>query len=85
MNVYEFRTAEKEWVCANTLIEALDTYLRTTGMYFDGFGVTDDIVILPESEWANYEIEFEDDESTMTIAEYMRTADTPDIIASTCQ
>lgn len=84
MNVYEFKTSEREWVCANTTFEALIIYLTTTGMDISDFNKSDDIIVLPPSEWDNYEIVFEDDELNMTIAEYMKDATEPDIICTTC-
>lgn len=89
MNVYEFRVSgEKEWICANTIIEALQFYYSLNSIDLVEFSETDDIVLVPESEWASMEIldiEAADEDSVnQTFAQYMKTAIEPDIIATTC-
>lgn len=91
--IYEFQiNGEKEWVCADTLVEALKTYCAITDMSITDFEDDDDIVEVPKEKWAEMEIvdtEAEYDEEKgypviKTFAEYMETEATrAEIIATT--
>jgi len=90
--IYEFSVGgEKEWVCADTLIEALKYYYDLTAMSISEFENDDDIIEIPKEKWAEMKITdtegIEDDETgfpiLMTFAEYMETANRCDIIATT--
>jgi hypothetical protein len=92
MNIYQLETSgEVEWICANTAIQALKYYEDITDMSLVEFDNTDDITIVPESEWATREIfDFDNpnEDGTYpvlcTFAEFMKGQTTPEIIATTC-
>lgn len=91
--IYEIRiNGEKEWVCADTIIEALKTYKSITDIDLYDFDNDDDIVEVPKEKWSEMNIldteaPISDDLTypvIMTFSEYMRTEAThSDIIAST--
>lgn len=87
MKIFEIRwnvIDEKSWVCADTNIEALNYYMKTTSMDLLDFDDSDEIVELPESEWEKHTIDnSEDGEENESFAEYMKKARTTDIIAET--
>lgn len=91
--IYEIRIAgEKDWVCADTAIEALKFYCGLTDMDIIEFeDEDDDIVELPREMWSKkYIIDIEkpmDDGGNYpvieTFEEYMRHAEFTEIIATT--
>lgn len=58
MNIYEFQTqGVKEWICANTLIEAFQFYNSLNGCEICDYSpINDDVILIPESEWEDYKI-----------------------------
>lgn len=91
--VYEIKIGyENTWVCADTAIEALKTYLSGTDTDMIDLENEDDMVEVQKKNWDKMnilDIEKEmDDEGNypviMTFSEYMETeATTSDIIATT--
>jgi len=87
--IYEFQiNGEKEWVCADTIVEALKFYFGLTDMSITDFENDDDIIEVPKEKWAEMKILNVDDEDDIrtetTFAEYMgKEADRADIIATT--
>ncbi len=92
MNIYEFQTnGEKEWICANTLIEAFQFYHSLNDLQIFDFDKTDDVILIPESEWSEYRIVDTEHNSEhpnhcpdKTFAEYMVGQTQVEIIATTC-
>ena len=87
--IYEIQTnGEKEWVCADTAIEALKAYSSITDITLSDFENDDDIVEVPKEKWENMYI-FDIDSNIVgkvktTFAEYMeKEAISADIIATT--
>jgi hypothetical protein len=64
MKIYEitYNKGEKDYVSANTIIEALQEYTSSTFVSLDEMDKTDDIVEIPESEWEERRISFSKDE-----------------------
>ena len=91
--IYEIQiNGEKEWICADTAIEALKFYCSLTDISISEFENDDDIVEVPKEKWSEMTIvdtEGEYDEETgwpvnKTFSEYMETeATSADIIATT--
>ena len=90
--IYEIQiNGEKEWVCADTAIEALKTYTSITDITLTDFENDDDIVEIPKEKWSEMNIlnteEINEDGGygvEMTFAEYMeKEAISADIIATT--
>ena len=90
--IYEIRIAgEKDWVCADTAIEALKFYCGLTDMDLVDFENEDDIVEVTKENWSKQTIV--DTESPMddngdypiieTFEEYMNHAHETEIIATT--
>lgn len=93
LKVFEIRwtsQGEKEWVAAHTNIEALIYYCDLTSMSISDFDEEDEIVEVPESQWAemkikNTEYDYEDPEDweEMTISEWIEGRYRPEIIGGT--
>ena len=86
MKIFEIKwesQGEKEWVAADTNIEALKFYCKLTGMDIDDFEDTDSIVEIPKSKWKEYRVKEEDEENDKTFAQWMKENTGPDIIAGT--
>lgn len=91
MKIFEFRYTsqkEKEWVCANTIIEAIKTYCSVTGIDlidFNDVNDDDDIIEIPKEEWATHNIVDESGNVIETFEQYMNNPDNnkSDIIAGT--
>jgi len=93
MNIYEIQWTsqdEKEWVAANTIIEALQTYCKVTGTDLFDLDETDEIVELPRKKWPEMTVRNTDYDSTdpddwyiKTFEEWMNENDKPDVIAGT--
>jgi len=84
-NIYEIRIGEnKSWYCARTVLEALLTSRKIEDIDLWDFGPSDDVVIVPQSEWT--ELKIIDPEGRMpdrTFWDYMQEVTGPDIIATT--
>ena len=90
--IYEIRMAgEKEWICADTAIEALKFYQNLADIDLSDFEDNDDIVEVPKEKWS--EMKIHDMESAIldigehpvieTFEEYMKHAEFAEIIATT--
>lgn len=63
MNIYELQSGtEKEWIAANTAIQALKFYSGITGMNIYDYGDTDDIDTIHEAEWHLHIINYPDED-----------------------
>lgn len=93
MKIFEFKWTsqdESEWVAANTLIEALKTYLATTGMDITELEDDDEIIEVPKEKWPELNVrntDFDpkdpDDWEEQTFEQWMGENHTPGIIAGT--
>jgi hypothetical protein len=86
MKIFEINwesQGEKEWIAADTNIEALKFYCRLTGMDIDDFDDEDSIIEIPKSKWTKYHVKEEDEEKSITFKRWMKENHTPDIIAGT--
>lgn len=93
MKVFELRwnsQDEKEWIAANTNVEALKTYLSITSTDMVDLDDEDEIVEIPKEEWSKLSIRNTDydpsdpeDWETETFEDYMKTCKSPDLIAGT--
>lgn len=87
MKIFEINwesQGEKEWVSAETNIQALKVYCRITDMDLNDFEDSDSITEVPEEKWSEYTIRSEMDENnTTTFSEWMKNNRSPDIIAGT--
>ena len=85
MKIYELQiSGEKEWIAAETTIQAIIIYSKTTGNSLEDFEEEDEIIEIPESKWNNLTIKFPDeDRKETTFSEYMEDVVTPEYIAST--
>jgi hypothetical protein len=95
MKIFELRwnsQEEKEWIAANTNIEALKVYCSITGMDLKDLDDEDEILEVPEPEWKNLRVRYEDDsedeqleedEISITFKQWMERHHEPDLIAST--
>ena len=93
LKIFEIRwtkQGEKEWVCARTNIEALQTYLLNCSMHIIELDAEDEIVEVPREKWSEYKVnnsEYDendpDDWSEKTFEEVMEDMKGPDIIAGT--
>ena len=91
--IYEIQiNGEKEWMCADTVIEALKAYCSITDTDLIDFDNDDDIVEVPKEKWHEMNIvdtdgDYDEENGypiTMTFAEYMeKEATSSDIIATT--
>lgn len=84
MKIFEIQWSdgEKSWIAANTNIEAIQEYIRSTDTdildEFDG----SEVVEIPMEKWKEYHV-FNDEErvSQQSFEEYMKTIKSPEIIA----
>lgn len=86
MKIFELRWTkqdEKEWIAADTNIEALKKYCSITGMDLSDFDELDEIIEIPESEWDKFSVREEDREEAITFRQWMKENKYPDIIAGT--
>lgn len=85
MKIFEIAwgDGEKEWIAANTTIQALKVYSSMTGVDLDDFEDDDNIVELPKSKWGRYTVKEEDAEESITFKQWMKENKRPDIIAGT--
>jgi hypothetical protein len=82
---------EKEWVAANTTIEALKVYCSITGMDLINFEDDDEIVEIPKEKWKemtvfNWDYDPENPEDNWkekSFEQWMEEHSDPDIIAGT--
>jgi hypothetical protein len=83
MNIYQIElNGEKEYVCANTAIEAIQTLLKTHDMLFEDLEHTYDIRQIPQENWGNFHI-YEDDTPLMSFEEFMSEPKRPEVFCST--
>lgn len=91
--IYEFQiNGEKEWICADTIFEALKFYHSLTDIDLVEFDDEDDIIEVPKEKWSSMNIlnieESRDDDGNYPIIEtfeqYMQHAQFTEIIATTC-
>lgn len=93
LKVFELRWTkqeEKEWIAANTNIEAIQTYLSITDMSIHELDSDGEIVEIPPEKWPNmtvrnseYNPNDPDDVEEETFEQVMARLTTPDIIAGT--
>lgn len=93
MNIYELSWTsqnEKEWISGRTNIEALKTYLATTGTDIIDLDDLDEIVEVPKENWSNMFVinnEFDpnnpNNKLEITFEEWMKENKTSEIIAGT--
>jgi hypothetical protein len=93
MKIFELRwnsQDEKEWIAANTNIEALKFYCSETSTDLHELEDEDEIVELPREKWAemnvrntDYDETDPDDWEEKTFEEFMKDITRPDIIAGT--
>lgn len=87
MRIYEIQSGgEKEWICANTAIQALKEYSNITGNSIHDFDDDDEIIEVSEDKWNEMEITFPDesDQKPMTFREYVKDIEAPHYMCSTC-
>lgn len=85
MKIFEINwesQGEKDWIAADTNIQALKFYCRLTDMSIDDFGDDDTIIEIPKSKWGKYKVNHEDD-GEITFKQWMKNNIRPDIIAGT--
>lgn len=93
LKVFEIKLAqqgEREWVCAYTNLNAVQTYLWITGVNIMDFHKEDEVIEVPKEKWPEMTIRNSDHDpgdpeskETETFEEYMKRATGPDIIAGT--
>jgi len=93
MKIFELNCSaqdEKEWIAANTNIEALKTYLSITGTDIIDLDDSDEITEVPEEKWEEMTVRNNDydkndpnDWQEKTFAQWMKENKSPDIIAGT--
>ena len=91
MNIYEITSqGETEWICANTVFQALRFYNSINDLEIRDYDDEDDIKIVPKEKWNDMKItdpeEWEengDHKIISTFAEFMENQISPDIVAST--
>jgi hypothetical protein len=91
--IYEFQiNGEKEWICADTLFEALKFYYSINDLKLTDYDNCDDIIEVPKEKWSSMNIlnieEPRDDNGHYPVIEtfeqYMQHAQFTEIIATTC-
>lgn len=85
MKIYEFQLGNgKEWVCANTIFESIQTHMRINALEFDEYCDQDDITEVPPEKWSSlFIVDHDSGDLEQTFYQYMETATEPDIIATT--
>jgi|GEM_PF-4992495 len=91
MNIYAIKSqGEIDWICANTIFQALKFYHLNNDMEISDYDDSDDIELIPKEKWGELNItdtdeldENEDPKIISTFAEFMKTATEPEFIAST--
>jgi hypothetical protein len=91
MNIYAIKTqGETEWICANTVFQALKLYHYNNDLEIVDYDDEDDIEIVPKEEWSKFTITDPDltdengnDMIIQTFEDFMKTATEPEFIAST--
>lgn len=81
MKIFEIRTSEKEWVAAHTNIQALRLLYGLTEVNLGDYGDEDEVVEIPESEWQNHSVVYEDGEETFT--DIMKRITEPEFLCGT--
>lgn len=90
MKIYRIETSGNyDYVCAHTVIEALQTYSTMTDYNLIDFSPEDDVIEIPQNLWPTlyFKLEGEVDNAgnpkEITFAEFMRTAQEPELFATT--
>lgn len=93
MKIYELQwneQDEKEWIAANTVIEALIFYSELTGTSLIDWDEVDDIIEVPEEKWeeltvrnTDYDVNDPNDWESKSFKEFMKDCTKPEIIAGT--
>jgi hypothetical protein len=79
MRIFELTTKKgKEWIAANTIIEALKTYCSMQDVFISELDDEDELTEIPESEWGEYYSESANAKQYFT--EWMKENGEPSII-----
>ena len=83
MNIYKIKMqGEEDFVCAGTIIGALQLLHTMAGLEIYDYDSSDEITQVEKSDWSKLTFE-NDNKKTITFSEFMKTAKTPNIICST--
>lgn len=87
MRIFEFQiNGEKEWVAANTIIEALQTHSSITGIDLAEYEDEDEIMEIPKDKWPDFKVtDAEGRFPAKTFEQWMKENTKPDLIATTCE
>lgn len=83
MNVYqlEFETKKtKAWICAHTIIQALQIYCAENRLSIHGLNSTDKVVVVPSDKWDTLTFEFVDTKTSLNLAAIMAQSNFPHFI-----
>ena len=86
MKIFELQWTnqdEKEWIAADNVLQALETYFSITDTDIMDLEDNDEIVELPKSEWKNHFVREDGDKPKESFASWMKRNKKPDIIAGT--
>jgi hypothetical protein len=84
LKIFEINTGgEREWVAAYSNIHALQVVYSFNDVDLMDYNSHDEVKELPREKWDEYTVKDEDDEATMTFAEWMQANKEPDMIATT--
>ena len=93
MRIFEYQwtnEGEKEYIAANTVVEAIKTLLAVTDNSIYDLEDEDEIVEVPKEKWADMKIinmennpSDPDDKEELTFAEWMLKNPKPDVICGT--
>lgn len=85
--VYRFDSDnQRTWYCARTHVECMKVEMALTDNWINEYNLSeDDIVLIPKHQWSDVKIlvDGETQEIDQSVAQYMETANGPDIICST--
>jgi hypothetical protein len=85
MKIFEIQWSnqgEKEWVAAETIINALKIYSSITDVDITDFEKSDDVIEIPEADWDKYSVKMEEGD-TITFRKWVELYNGNDIIAGT--
>lgn len=87
---YQWNTGEKEYVAANTVVEAIKILLSVNDLSIDDLENEEEIVEIPKEKWNDMKVlnmEYDpndpDDKEELTFAELMSENSNPDVICGT--
>jgi len=82
--VIEWPDGEQAWIAADTKVEAMQTYCKTTDtdLIID-FNGDEEITELPESEWSKHFVKDDNGLLAQSFEQWMNENDDPDVIAAT--